>query len=304
MRFAQLSKMWQYVTVDKDRQLGKGMYGTAFAGVRAAYTGTRSKWPELEVAVKVPNSAITDHKQRATFMGEIELLASINHPACLSLIAFTIPGDGMYNIVTELMETDLEKVVAEAAKGTARPGWDDTTKSITLLGIAAGLGYLHSKNILHRDVKPANILLDSDYHPKIADFGFAKLIPPEEHIKMTMGKGTPLYMAPEINKGADDYGFPVDVYAFGMMAYVVLTEKIPFEKDTPYTLARKIEAGDRPAIPGYISPEWTNLITRCWDGAPEQRPTFAEMLEDADSFMLDGCDGGPFENYKVELKLE
>jgi serine/threonine protein kinase len=238
-------------------------------------------------------------------MNEIDLMSTIHHPACLRLIAFTIPGNGMYSIVTERMSDNLQSVLDLVLKSQAPPGWNPTTKSIIALGLASGLAYLHSKNIIHRDVKPANVLLDAKCYPKIADFGFSKIIPPEQQLSMTMGNGTPAYMAPELQGDRGDYSFPVDVFAYAMMLYVMISEKEPFAGMTAFAVADKLSKGERPKFPKEwptVSTEfYTKLIQECWDDDPSVRWTFGKMLEDVNAFKLPDCDENAFDDYRFDV---
>jgi serine/threonine protein kinase len=72
-------------------------------------------------------------------------------------------------------------------------------------------------------------------------------------------------MAPELHMGDDDYGFPVDVYAYGMLLYVMLTDIWPFQRLNSYALGKAVAGGDRPAIPLFINDWYRELIQRCWD---------------------------------------
>jgi serine/threonine protein kinase len=232
-------------------------------------------------------------------------MAAIHHPACLSLIAFGMPADGRWCFVTKKMDCDLRQVLDQEEKGTAPSGWNETAKSIVALGIAAGLSYLHSQNIIHRDVNPENILLDSTFYPRIGGFTFAKVLPPGEPSKMTMGVGTPLFMAPELHMGAEDYGYPVDVFAYGLLLYWLVTGERPFPmRLSPIRISQQVVEGDRPAIPPYVNAFYTGLIQSCWKGDTAQRPTFADISSRSADFMLDGCDEAAFEHYRCDvLKL-
>jgi serine/threonine protein kinase len=102
--------------------------------------------------------------------------------------------------------------------------------------------------------------------------------------------------------GDEEYGFPVDVFAYGMLLYAMITEQPPFPGvATPFQLAQKIVAGERPLIPPFVSPFYRDLITSCWDQQPSARPTFAHILERADGFMLDGCDKNAFNHYRQDV---
>lgn len=88
--------------------------------------------------------------------------------------------------------------------------------------IAEGMKYIHSKKVIHRDLKPTNILLSSDGTVKICDFGISKLMTIEEQT-MTRGLGSQKFMAPEILNEEDNYDEKVDVYSFGVVVFFVLS---------------------------------------------------------------------------------
>jgi serine/threonine protein kinase len=122
---------------------------------------------------------------------------------------------------------------------------------------------------------------------------------------MTREIGTPMFMAPELIEGAD-YSFPVDVYAYGMMMFIVLTESYPFPKiKDPFKLSQMIMDGIRPEIPPCVPAYYQELIADCWDQNPSARRTFAQIIENPDDLMFELCDQDVFDNYKLEvLKLK
>jgi TPR repeat protein len=94
-----------------------------------------------------------------------------------------------------------------------------------------------------------------------------------------MNGGTPVYMAPEIWED-ETYAWPVDVYAFGILVYVCITLMAPYPGiKQPFVIARKVSEGKRPAIPGWVGNSWRDLITRCWDGNQDRRPTFEWIVK-------------------------
>jgi hypothetical protein len=139
--------------------------------------------------------------------------------------------------------------------------------------------YLHSHRIIHRDLKSPNVLLDERLLPKIADFGLSRFVTDcTSPAPMTGNLGTPMWMAPEIVDNRP-YGFPVDVYAFGMVLWEMYTEKIPYEGlSREEVFARLVTAGERPPLPDPGLPI-ARLIARCWDGEPLRRPSFNAIFE-------------------------
>ena len=131
-----------------------------------------------------------------------------------------------------------------------------------LLGIVDAMRYLHKHGILHRDLKPQNILIDSNYYPRICDFGlsrcFSESLTKSMQLSMTGKIGTPLYMAPELIDDNDDddkedvghYSSSIDVYAFAILAYEIVTGIEPFSKGgksaSLKVFLKKISNGSRP----------------------------------------------------------
>ena len=94
-----------------------------------------------------------------------------------------------------------------------------------------GLSYCHSKNICHRDLKPENLLLDNDFNLKIADFGFGSSIEREgQNGVLTTTLGTPNYMAPELHKNRQYDGKAIDIFAAGVILFIMVDQQPPFAK--------------------------------------------------------------------------
>ena len=163
----------------------------------------------------------------------------------------------------------LQELLDNIRRSLTPAGFNDTHKQIIITGIAYGLKYLHSLEILHRDIKPGNILLDKNYYPKITDFNLSKKMNPEDRTNQSRtGVGTPNYMAPEIITEVG-YEKPVDVYAYGILLYEVITNKVPYqelrdEKMSDFDIKKKIVGGYRPILDGFINDPLKNLITSCW----------------------------------------
>ncbi|KAH9569032.1 hypothetical protein CY35_03G110900 [Sphagnum magellanicum] len=168
-----------------------------------------------------------------------------------------------------------------------------------MLQVATGLKYLHSKRIVHRDVKSSNILVKAltgvpelEYkegylRAKLADFGTSKTkISSTRFSKQTSNIGTTLWMAPEvfsIDSGAvvpglqpPAYPFKADVYSFALVCYEILTRKQPFEGVVGVRHRIKVDRL-RPELPERCPTRFASLIQRCWEPNPRERPDFPEI---------------------------
>ncbi|TVU45474.1 hypothetical protein EJB05_04963, partial [Eragrostis curvula] len=137
--------------------------------------------------------------------------------------------------------------------------------------ILNGLVYLHERNVVHRDIKCANILVHANGSVKLADFGLAK-----EMSKINMlrsCKGSVYWMAPET------YGSSADIWSLGCTVLEMLTRQIPFPNMEWTHALYMIGKGERPPIPNYLSKEAQDFIGQCVTVDPDQRPSAAQLLE-------------------------
>ncbi|CAL0305531.1 unnamed protein product [Lupinus luteus] len=142
--------------------------------------------------------------------------------------------------------------------------------------ILHGLKYLHDRNVVHRDIKCANILVDVNGSVKLADFGLAKATKLND---VKSCKGTAFWMAPEVVKGKNQgYGLPADMWSLGCTVLEMLTGQIPyFELECMQALFR-IGKGERPPIPNSLSSDAQDFITQCLQVNPDERPSAAQLL--------------------------
>jgi serine/threonine protein kinase len=168
---------------------------------------------------------------------------------------------------------------------------------MAVTGIILGMKYLHSQNIIHRNLKPSNILFDEERRVRIGDFGSSR----EYEVDVTMtGVGSPLYMAPEVYSG--HYDEKVDVYSFGIIAYeIVRDDSVVCE------LASKIFQGERPAIPNDMNGFVRDMIHKCWSKIASERPTFEEIWNGLKTRVVDifpGVRESDLESYLVWVEME
>uniref|UniRef100_A0A0D9XG84 non-specific serine/threonine protein kinase n=1 Tax=Leersia perrieri TaxID=77586 RepID=A0A0D9XG84_9ORYZ len=150
-----------------------------------------------------------------------------------------------------------------------------------LLGVAMdvskGMSYLHQNNIIHRDLKTANLLMDENGTVKVADFGVARV--KAQSGVMTAETGTYRWMAPEVIEHKP-YDHKADVFSFGVLMWELLTGKIPYEYLTPLQAAvGVVQKGLRPTIPKNAHAKLSELLQKCWQQEPAERPDFSEILE-------------------------
>ncbi|KAF2203161.1 Pkinase-domain-containing protein [Delitschia confertaspora ATCC 74209] len=143
--------------------------------------------------------------------------------------------------------------------------------------IVCAVEYCHRHKIVHRDLKPENLLLDEHFNVKIADFGLSNIMTDGNFLKTSCG--SPNYAAPEVISGKLYAGPEVDVWSCGVILYVLLVGRLPFDDEYIPTLFKKIAAGNY-SIPNYLSPGAVSLIKRMLMVNPVHRITVAEIRQD------------------------
>ncbi|NSW54150.1 MAG: protein kinase [Anaerolineae bacterium] len=203
------------------RKLGEGGMGTVYLALDERL--------EREVALKRLHVMGVMESQREQFIQrfqrEAKAMARFSHPNIVHVYDYGQDSQGVYLVLEYMPNGTLKQHL-----GQAHP---PVEAARLLLPIAEALHYIHQRGMIHRDVKPANILFDEMRTPKLADFGIVKLLD-QEGVTLTatgVGVGTPDYMAPEqIGK---DFDHHVDQYALGIIFYELVTGKKPYQGDTP-----------------------------------------------------------------------
>src|SRR5690349_6065041 len=173
-------------------------------------------------AVKVMQALSPDADNVARFRHEAQAIAKLRHPNIVDVYDFGEFDGTPYMIVEYVPGGSLSSRMSHGQL-------DHATALKYLRGIAAGLDYAHQHGVVHRDVKPANVLLTDDDAPVLADFGLAKLLQGSSLKSMTgVTTGTPAYMAPEQVTGSK-VGPAADRYSLATIAYEMLTGVIPFD---------------------------------------------------------------------------
>ncbi|XP_055630245.1 serine/threonine-protein kinase NLK isoform X2 [Toxorhynchites rutilus septentrionalis] len=209
--------------VQPDRPIGYGAFGVVWA-VTDPRDGRR-------VALKkLPNVFQSPVSSKRVFR-ELKMLCYFKHENVLSALDILQPPhldffQEIY-VITELLQSDLHKIIVSPQHLSA-----DHIK-VFLYQILRGLKYLHSARILHRDIKPGNLLVNSNCVLKICDFGLARVEEPDQAKHMTQEVVTQYYRAPEILMGARHYSAAVDVWSVGCIFGELLGRRILFQAQSP-----------------------------------------------------------------------
>lgn len=250
-----------YILTD---QLGSGAMGTV-------YRGHDKQGRPLAFKVLRPDFA-KDPALVQRFVQERSALTQVEHPNVVRMHDLVVEGQTLA-IVMDLVEGgDLRTLLR--AEGTLPPG-----RAASLVGgIAAGLASVHAAGIVHRDVKPENVLLDSTGTttvPRVTDFGIARLADASASTRSTMALGTPNYVAPEIAEGRPATG-AADVYSLGILLYELCAGVTPFEGDSPFAVIRRHGEATAPRPDGVPDPLWA-AIRDMLAKDPAERPTMAQI---------------------------
>ena len=284
----------QYLTpamVERVHELGSGAFGTVYS----------AKWLGASVAVKVLKTrggGPLAEADLADLKKEARLLARLRHPHVVAFLGVCLDVHAPL-IMTELMNDTLTSMLRRMS---------NADKLRVVRDVAAGMVYLHSKLVMHGDLKPDNVLLLKDSQEqiscaKVCDFGLSQTL---HHLfPSAIRGGTAVYKAPEMHTPmepktrllglAAPQMLAMDVYAFGIVLNEALTGVEAFEAE----VARGISQQDfvagvikglrpRPIHQGKLGA----LISRCWDGNPTQRPTMAAALEEIEAGGQEAVEAG------------
>ncbi|MBI4862051.1 MAG: protein kinase [Candidatus Riflebacteria bacterium] len=239
--------------------LGEGSFGVI---VRATQRATGR-----EVAIKIL-SALKEPSARERFLREGRLLAKVHHPGVVEILDLGVAGATPYLVLELFDRGSLEALLA------ARAPLPLDEAAALMVGIAEALAHCHGLGVVHRDLKPGNVLIASDGSPRLADFGLA-LWMLESHRLTETGAvlGTPRYMAPEM-LGGEVAGPAADVYAAGLIYYQMLTGTSPFDTSTPQrSIMSHLYAEPEPLLSrrSGVPPALAQVVHRCLEKEPGSR---------------------------------
>ena len=255
---------------DVKNKLGSGKFGLVKLGIHKK-TGQK-------VAIKIMKKSTMDSSDLELVRTEIEILKICQHPNIIRLYNVFENADYLYIIMEYCYGGDLFSYLENRHFRLS-----EKRASTIIHQMATAVYYMHSFGVVHRDLKPENVLMtstDEDSDIRILDFGLSKILGPYE--KCDEPYGTLTYCAPEIIVD-EPYAKPVDLWSLGVMTYLMVSGKLPFNSEDENEIARQVVYDEpnytRNPVWKTISPECLDFIKRLLDKDQNKRMTIKEVLE-------------------------
>ncbi|KAK9987646.1 hypothetical protein SO802_027885 [Lithocarpus litseifolius] len=243
-------------------KIASGSYGDLYKGTYCSQ----------EVAIKVLKPERVNSDMQREFAQEVFIMRKVRHKNVVQFIGACTKPPSLC-IITEYMSGGSVYDFLHKQKGVFKL----PSLIRVAIDVSKGMDYLHKNNIIHRDLKAANLLMDENEVVKVADFGVARV--KTQSGVMTAETGTYRWMAPEVIEHKP-YDHKADVFSFAIVLWELLTGKLPYEYLTPLQAAvGVVQKGLRPIIPKHTHPKLAELLEKCWQQDPALRPDFSEIIE-------------------------
>lgn len=248
-----------------DQKLDTGSFGQIYLG----------RWRGQVTVIKSIEGVFSE-EDKAHFIREVQIMSQCRdkhitqfygaslEPGRACLLMEHMEQGSLYQVLEKPLPLHLQKQIA--------------------LEIARGLQYLHARDILHRDLKSANILINADNHAKLSDFGLSKTR--AASVKTTHRKSEALqWLAPEcFSRGS--YTTQSDIYSYGVILWELLSGKRPYAGITEAEIPKRTLEGNRDSLTGIPEPCAT-LIKQCWSTEPTKRPTLTQIIETLEKYAIE-----------------
>ena len=210
--------------------------------------------PSLDrlVAIKVIHPFLADDKDFvARFQREAKAVATLRHPNIVQVYDFDSANGTHYMVMEFIDGVTLKSMLESLQERGGALGLDDAVRII--LSVGSALKYAHGRNMVHRDVKPGNVMITGEGHVILTDFGIAKILSTTNLTASGAMVGTPAYMSPEQGRGepGDERS---DIYSLGVLLYQLTVGRLPFDADTPLAVVLK-HINDPPPLPTSLRPD-------------------------------------------------
>ncbi|KAF3927307.1 hypothetical protein ABW21_db0201365 [Orbilia brochopaga] len=233
---------------------------------------------DIYAAKVVSKKSLSSQRMKSKFLGELQVHKTMEHP---NIVRFKECFEDPQNVYM-ILELCSNKSLMDLLR--KRKFFTEPEARFFLIQMLGAVKYMHSRNVIHRDLKLGNIFLDSDLNVKIGDFGLAALLIDGTERKNTIC-GTPNYIAPEVLFGKEEgHSFEVDLWSLGIILYAMLVGKPPFQSGDVKEIYQKIKIATfsyPPHPPQEVSPEAKDLIKSLLSPDPRNRPTIDDIAEHA-----------------------
>lgn len=228
---------------------------------------------KVQAAKIICKDQLTKQRRRQKLMSEIKIHKSLSHPNIVGFEHFFEDSENVYILLEICTNQSLSELLRRRKRLT------ELETQCYMLQIISALMYIHSRNVIHRDLKIGNLFISEKMEIKLGDFGLASKLDYEGQKKKTIC-GTPNYIAPEVLDSKCGHGLEVDIWALGVILYTLLIGRPPFEtNDVKKTYGLiKVNAYSFPDHVS-ISKEAKSLITQILKLDPSRRPSLNEILE-------------------------
>ena len=206
---------FQKIRIFKDQEIGRGAYGMV----------CKAECDGLLCAAKLLHPLLTCDWTVQSFHNECQILSSIKHPNIIQYLGTHEEGPGNPVLLMELLDTSLTALLEESPSSPPLPFHTEVN---LCHDVSLALAYLHSNDIIHRDLSSNNVLLTKERKAKVTDFGMCKLMGGDQHVsRLTQVPGCAAYMPPEAQMDRPMYTYKLDSFSYGVLTVQMLTRKFP-----------------------------------------------------------------------------
>ena len=249
------------------KELGKGSYGTVYK-VKSLLNSNVYVMKKMEIKH-------LKHQQQLECYREVSILKKVSHQNIIQYYSSFLEEEILYLIMEYAELGDLYSLIKHYKKHSKY--FDEIDIWKISLEILSGLEYLHSRKIIHRDIKCLNLFITKDRHVKIGDLGVSTITSSIDNLHYTR-VGTPLYLSPELVK-QKPYDYKTDIWSFGCSLYHLVSLEPPFIGNNLIALGNNIVKGIPKSLPQQYSNELKAFIDKLLEKRPENRPSAKEAID-------------------------